>query len=87
MHRDTEKLEMRRKLFKKLKERKLFTKYCLAIATAFSDNALGYYFEDPHTRADNYIKEWENKSEHTIDGYLYAIANEWSTFRNIAIQY
>ena len=57
MYRGIKETEMRRKLFKKLKERKLFTKYCLAVATAFSDNALGCYFEDPHTKADNYIKE------------------------------
>lgn len=85
MHRDTEKLEMRRKFFKKLKERKIFSKYCIAVAEAFSNNINN--IKDPHTQCEYYIKRYENLLEKDMREYLDNIEKQWTNYYHILIQY
>lgn len=73
----------RRELFRILKERKLFTKYCLAIAQSFSDPMCytDIFDNKPHTQADEYIKNIEQIEDETrIEKYLNSIKNNWNVY-------
>ena len=73
----------KREFFKILKEKKLFTKYCIAVASAFSSG----YYQQPHTRGENYIEGWLNYPNWEIEQYINAIEKDWTVIRNIIIQY
>lgn len=89
MHRSTQETEIRRKFFKKLKERKIFSKYCLAVAEAFSNSVekSGCYIKEPHTKYENYIKRYENLPEKDMKEYLYNIEKQWTNYYHVLIQY
>ena len=88
MYRGIKKTEIRRQFFKRLKERKIFSKYCLAVAEAFSNNVNknGHYIKEPHTQCEEYIKEYENLSERNMREYLDEIEH-WTIWHHALIQY
>ena len=91
--RDTQEFEMkRRQLFKHLKERKLFTKYCLAMAQAFSNPERfdKWCIRRPRTSLNDYIgfriRFYETKGD--MDCYINAVDKDWRIIQHsILIQY
>ena len=71
MDRDTEKLEMRRKIFKRLKQEKLFSRFCMVIASTF------YLDDQPRTKKEQYLAM---VTDGTLDYKLIRrIVREWGT--------
>jgi hypothetical protein len=79
---------MRRQFFKRLKERKIFSKYCIAVEEAFSNNINknGHYIKNPHTQCEHYIREYENLPEKDMKDYLDKI-EQWTNYYHVLIQY
>ena len=89
MHRSTQEPEMRRKLFKKLKERKIFSKFCIAVATAFTSpvKVTKWGELEPRREADRYILNKANASEARMRKFLDTVEKEWHSYHNVMIQY
>lgn len=89
MYRGIKETEMRRQFFKRLKERKIFSKYCIAVAEAFSNNINknGHCVKEPHTQCEDYIKRCENLLEKDMREYLDTIEKQWTNWYHVLIQY
>jgi len=85
---EIEKQQYKRELFKELKKRKIFGKFCLAVAEAFSTytttNVFGerIYKKHPHDDAEYYITH----STRIDARFLNAVEKEWKIRSNILIQ-
>ena len=75
--------ELRRQLYKKLKERKLFSKYCTNMAYTFSNNDYGFRYHNPHTRYEEYLNFW---SVCNLPSYLQMVEG-WIPTKRALIQY
>jgi hypothetical protein len=85
---ETEITEYKRRLFKELKKRKIFGKFCLAVAEAFAStyttDVFGerIYKKQPHDDAEYYIAH----STRINAQFLNAVEKKWKVGSNILIQ-
>lgn len=80
--------EYKRRLFKELKQRKIFGKFCLAVAEAFASTYTAEFFcgriyrKQPHDDAEYYITH----STRIDARFLNTVKKEWKIGSNILIQ-
>ena len=85
---EIEKQQYKRELFKELKKRKIFGKFCLAVAEAFAYTYTTNIFGErickkyPHDDAEYYITH----STRIDARFLNAVEKEWKIRSNILIQ-
>ena len=85
---EIEKQQYKREFFKELKKRKIFGKFCLAVAEAYSPtyttNVFGerIYKKHPHDDAEYYIAH----STRINAKFLNAVEKKWKIGSNILIQ-
>ena len=85
---EIEKQQYKRELFKELKKRKIFGKFCLAVAEAFAHTYTTNVFGErickkyPHDDAEYYITH----STRIDARFLNAVEKEWKIRSNILIQ-
>lgn len=86
---EIEKQQYKRRLFKELKQRKIFGKFCLAVAEAYAStytttNVFGerIYKKHSHDDAEYYIAH----STRIDARFLNAVEKEWKIRSNILIQ-
>lgn len=85
---EIEKQQYKREFFKELKKRKIFGKFCLAVAEAFShtyeEDRFGekIYQLNPRRKAENYIMKSTVISEH----FFHSVKDLWNIKPKILIQ-
>lgn len=73
---EIEKQQYKREFFKELKKRKIFGKFCLAVAEAYSHQL------NPRRKAENYIMRSTKINEH----FFHSVKDLWDIKPKILIQ-